>query len=99
MLDLDALAQVRAKNLGQEEQSWRNVLWSSAFQELTQNMSDGEVANLVSHCTSAPQLANLVQYLAGKARSLGQPPYTVLMNECETEGLDPASWVAVKVSG
>jgi hypothetical protein len=43
MLDLDSLAEERARTLNQQEKVWKDAIWSPAFQSLSQKMSDGEV--------------------------------------------------------
>jgi hypothetical protein len=43
MLDLDTLAEERARSLNQQEKVWKDAVWSPAFQSLSQKMSDGEV--------------------------------------------------------
>lgn len=48
MLDLDSLAEERARSLNQQEKIWKEAVWSSGFQSLSQRMSDGEVEMFLS---------------------------------------------------
>lgn len=93
MLDLDLLAERRAKSLNQHEDMWRQAVWSPDFQKLTQNMSDGEVEALVALCPSVRHLQTVARYLDQRSREAGVPPFTLLTQEAEKLGLKPGEWI------
>lgn len=92
MLDLDALAERRADTLSQDRASWVKAVWSVPFQQINQNMSDGEVEALISHCSSVAVFENVVRFLSS-AETLGDAPYTRLVNEAKSAGLTIDEWV------
>jgi hypothetical protein len=94
MLDLNHLANERALALNELPATWRAAVWSQEFQKLSQNMSDGEVENLVALCPSVAHLKALVHYLLEQSVTTGTAPYTLMMNEAKNAGTSPAEWVA-----
>lgn len=56
MLDLDFLAEKRARDLNQPVEEWREAVWSQEFQELSKNMSDGEVSSFLASCSTPSDL-------------------------------------------
>jgi hypothetical protein len=99
MLDLDSLAEKRAKILNQQQESWRKAIWSGTFQKLTQNMSDGEVESLISFCPSVAHLEYIVGFLDSRVQASGQAPYTILTQEAGKAGISPEEWVRRAMAG
>lgn len=97
MLDLDRLAEKRAKTLNQKEDQWKTAVWSSEFQKISASMSDGEVETLVDLCPSVPHLQKIVQYLDQNSEKKGISPFTLLTQEAEHAGLKPADWIQQQV--
>jgi len=93
MLDLDSLAERRAKSLNQKEDLWREAIWSTDFQEISASMSDGEVETLVSLCPSVKHLQEVVKYLQEQSKSQGLSPFTVLTQEADRAGVQPGQWI------
>lgn len=91
MLDLDALADNRAKSLNQKSESWRKAIWSPPFQKLTQSMTDGEVESLIAACPSVGHLEWVVSYLDSQAGS--EPPFSVVQGAAKKAGLTPEEWI------
>ncbi|HMN69685.1 MAG TPA: hypothetical protein PKC28_14175 [Bdellovibrionales bacterium] len=56
MLDLDELAERRARDLNQSPESWRQAVWTDSFQKMSANMSDGEVESVITGAASAERL-------------------------------------------
>lgn len=96
MLDLDSLAAKRARVLADGEDAWKRAVWSPEFQRISQNMSDGEVEELVSICTSGADLVSLSGYLEASSKKTGASPYTVLLAEAAKAGLSAADWAKKK---
>lgn len=93
MLDLDAMASRQAQQFGQPAETWKSVIWSETFQRLTQNMSDGEVELLISHCPTPSHLQFASEYLEVQSKSMGKSPYQILQDECAQKGIAPGEWV------
>lgn len=93
MLDLDSIAERCAKALNEQEDQWRNVFWGQDFQQVTQNMSDGEVEAMVSHCSSVRDCENLVMFLKTHPDSGSIPPYALIMLEAQRAGLSIRDWI------
>lgn len=97
MLDLDTLAERRAKSLDQVAEAWRAAIWSAEFQKLSTFMSDGEVEQLISFCPSVAHLQAVVKHLNSECASSGLSPFQVLIKNSESEGLNPGEWIARKM--
>ncbi len=97
MLDLDSLAEKRARVLNQQEDSWRTAIWSAAFQKISQNMTDGEVESLVSLCTCVTHFDSVVRYLFERTQASGVAPFTVLQQEARSAGQSPEEWIKSRV--
>lgn len=93
MLDLDSLAQARAQSLNEKEEEWRQAIWSSDFQRISVNMSDGEVETLVALCPSVKHFKNVVRFLEQKAKDQEVSPFTVLTQEASLAGMSLGDWV------
>jgi hypothetical protein len=96
MLDLDTLAERRAKSLNQGEDVWRAAVWGPGFQKLSTYMSDGEVESLIAMCPSVKHLDFVVTYLNEQCARSGMAPFAVLSADAEKEGLKPADWIVKK---
>jgi hypothetical protein len=94
MLDLDFLAERRARNLNQTEDQWRKVIWSSSFQKISARMSDGEVEALIDLCPSVAHLQSVVEFVEESSLQSGAAPFAVLTAEAEKAGISLADWVA-----
>ena len=94
MLDLDSLAEKRARSLNQTEDQWRKVIWSPSFQKISAHMSDGEVEALIDLCPSVAHFQNVVGFLEESSSRTGVPPYTVLTDEAQKAGVSPQDWIA-----
>lgn len=93
MLDLDALAENRARALQQAEEDWRSAIWSPEFQKLSQSMSDGEVEDFVSCCSSQKILLSAARFLLANLESSGASPYAFLLTKAQESGLTTAQWI------
>lgn len=91
MLDLDLLAEKRARSLKQDETQWRSSVWSPSFQKISQSMTDGEIEDLLDLCTSIAQFESVVQFLA--AHSDAGSPYAALRAEAARAGVGLADWI------
>lgn len=99
MLDLDSLADRRAKSLNQGPEAWKAAVWSTEFQKLSQSMSDGEVETLISWCPTVKHLNQVIKFLDGKCGESGIAPFTVLTKVAEGDGLKPSDWIQRKLEG
>ncbi len=99
MLDLDTLADRRAKTLNQGPEAWKAAVWGAEFQKLSQSMSDGEVEALISWCPTVKHLKKVVKFLDGKCSESGFSPFTVLTKVAEGDGLKPGEWIQKKLEG
>lgn len=93
MLDLDSLAEQKARRLNQLEDAWRKAMWSAEFQRFSANMTDGEVEQLVSWCPSVEHLNSLVGFLENKAQQLGLTPFSCLLDVARLAQLSPEDWI------
>jgi len=94
MLDLDQLADNRAKTLNQQPEGWRKAIWSSGFQKLSTNMTDGEVEGLIALCPTVGHLEWVIGYLQSQALMAGTSPFTVLNAEAAKASLPLEQWIA-----
>lgn len=94
MLDLDFLAEKRAQDLNQSSEEWRKVVWSSEFQELSKNMSDGEVSAFVSSCSAPAEMSAVLKYLM--SLKLDVSAFTFLTRESSKAGQNLADWIRAK---
>lgn len=94
MLDLDSLAERRARSLNQTEAQWRTVIWSASFQKISAQMSDGEVEALIDLCPSETHLQTAVAYLEQKFTETGKLPFTIINEESAAAGVSPDKWIA-----
>lgn len=90
MIDLDRLAEQRAKTLNQKEDLWRRAVWSADFQKLSQSMSDGEVEEFLSLCPTVKHFEAVVRFLNGRSDS----PFTLISEEAKRAGLSLEQWIA-----
>ncbi len=98
MLDLETLAENRARSLQQEAQEWRAAVWSEDFQKISQSMSDGEVEALIGFCPSVFHLKTIVKYLNVLFIQSGISPYTILEQEAAEAGMRPVDWIQSMVT-
>lgn len=56
MIDLDTIAELRARNLNQSEKEWVDVLRQPAFNDFSSYLSDGEIEAFVSCFDSSTDL-------------------------------------------
>jgi hypothetical protein len=96
MLDLDHLAEERARALNQNLEQWRQVIWGADFQKIAQSMSDGEVETLVSFCASQADLEHAAKFIL--QNSGNGSPFTFFIEECERAGLKPEEWIRTRFS-
>jgi hypothetical protein len=69
MLDLDSLAEQRARSLNQQERDWKDAVWSPSFQSLSQRMSDGEVETFLSRFNSVKGFESAVSEIEKTGQS------------------------------
>ncbi len=93
MLDLDTLAEKRAKSLNQSEAVWRATLWSPAFQKISASMTDGEIEGLLISCPSVVHVELVMRYLNGHPERETVSPYALLTREAQTAGMGMAEWI------
>ncbi len=94
MLDLDSLADKCAKSLNQKAEAWRVVVWSAAFQKITQSMSDGEVEALLANCASTGHLEVVLRFLDEHPLRQSESPYVILQQEAQKTGLGLRDWIS-----
>jgi hypothetical protein len=92
MLDLDSLAEKRARTLNEGADKWQQAVWSVEFQKISANMSDGEVESLLSSCKSVRQLEAAIAFLS--KRSSPVSPYTAMTDAAQAAGLSLGEWIA-----
>lgn len=97
MLDLDSLADNRAKSLNQGGADWRAVVWSAEFQKISASMSDGDVENIIAWCPSPQHLKTLVKHLDSKCATSGLAPIAVISAEAERAGVSPSEWIQLQL--
>lgn len=97
MLDLDELAARRAKTLNQSVESWREIVWSAGFQQISASMSDGEVEELIALCPSIHHLKSVVDCLVRNMEEVQvtatSSPFNWLVEEAAKAGLKPGDWI------
>jgi hypothetical protein len=98
MLDLDSLAEKRARLLQQKDEDWRKALWSPAFQKISQTMTDGEIEGLLGHCTSPQQLDLILKFLQAHPDIGSTPSYALLEREAREAGIGLADWIQILVA-
>ena len=98
MLDLDSLAEQRARHLKQQAEDWRDAIWSPEFQTFSANLSDGEVEQLIASCTSVNHLRKVVAVLNERSASAQVPPFTWLAEEAARSGMTPEQWIQSQAS-
>jgi len=92
MLDLDSLAEKRAKSLNEQLELWHRAVWSPGFQKISSNMSDGEVEVLLSSCKSYAQVEAVVAFLATHAQA--SSPFATLSGAAKIAGLALGDWIS-----
>jgi hypothetical protein len=92
MLDLDSLAEKRARTLNEGTDKWHQAVWSVEFQKISANMSDGEVETLLSSCKSVRHLNAVIAFLS--KRSSPASPYTAMTDAATDAGLGLSEWIA-----
>jgi len=97
MLDLDSMARARALALNEEEGRWKNAVWSAGFQNLSREMSDGEVETMISACPSVGHFERLVGFLTDQSSTQNLSPYQVLVATAQDAGLSLHEWVAQRL--
>lgn len=95
MIDLDQLAEKRAKTLNQKEDVWRRAVWSADFQKISQSMSDGEVEELLGLCPTVKHFEAVVAFMKDKSDS----PFNVISEAATKAGLSLEKWIAGIGSG
>jgi len=60
MIDLDSLAEKRAKALNQDVEAWRQLLWSPDFQSLSQSLTDGELEQMLDLCSTVDEVRVMI---------------------------------------
>lgn len=93
MLDLDRLAQKRAKTVNEKVDLWHHVLWGQPFQKLSQNMSDSEVESVVASCPSVAHLQALILHLEGNAATVASAPYSFILEQARQSNLRLVEWI------
>ena len=81
MLDLDTLAEKRAKSLNQSESVWRTTLWSPAFQKMSASMTDGEIEGFLVSCPSVVHVELVLRYINDHPDREVTSPYALLTRE------------------
>ena len=94
MLDLDSLAEKRAKSLNEHVERWRDAVWSADFQRAAQNMSDGEVEMLLVSCPSLGHFRALVSFIAAHPETAQLTPFGVVRREADGRGCSLTEWIA-----
>ena len=94
MLDLDSLAEKRAKSLNEHVERWQDAVWSADFQKAAQNMSDGEVELLVVSCPSLSHFLTVVTFIAKHPETENLTPFGVVRREADGQGRTIKEWIA-----
>ena len=93
MLDLDAIADRRAKTLSQDAPPWRAAVWSAPFQDLSSRLTDGEVIDLLDLCANAGELDQMTRVLVERAVDADLTPLDWLKREAAAADLSPLAWI------
>jgi hypothetical protein len=99
MIDLDSLAEARAKALNQSEEIWRRALWSAKFQKISAQMTDGEIEGLLLSCPSVAHVDWVLGYLENHAEKTSTSPYGLLVRAAQGAGVGMGEWILGMVSG
>jgi len=97
MLDLDQLAEQKARRLNEAGASWREAVWSAEFQRFSSNMSDGEVEQLLAWCPSVRHLTALVAFIESKAKEMKLTPFPCLVELAKQAKASPEDWIKTKL--
>ena len=92
MLDLDSLAEKRAKSANEGKDKWHQAVWSPGFQSISANMSDSEVELFLSACKSFVHLERVIVFLSARQSPSG--PYTLMVEEAKRSGQSLSDWIA-----
>lgn len=98
MLDLDYIADEKARSLNQTREDWRKAVWSPEFQKFTSNLSDGEIENVISWCPSVDHLNALVRQLSSEAEKRKLTPFAVLTDLAKKSKVTPEKWIVSQLS-
>jgi hypothetical protein len=97
MLDLDRLAQTRAKICKEKVEPWHQALWSQPFQLWSKNMTDSEVESIVASCPSVAHLLAIIAHLSKNSRRVAGAPYLFLQAEARQAKMGFIDWVSALV--
>lgn len=97
MLDLDHLAEEKARRLNQTKEVWSQAVWSPGFQKVLTNMSDGEVEQLISWCPSVLHLTALVGFFSKTCEAPGLTPFSALLEAAKKAKISPEEWIKTKL--
>lgn len=92
MIDLDILAETRAKALNQNQEQWRKIVWTPEFQALSQALSDGEIEMFFDSCRSTLHFEIMTKYLF-ESLSSGGITFTEMMEKVARSGYQFVDWV------
>jgi hypothetical protein len=94
MLDLDSLAEKRARSLDEHVERWQDAVWSADFQKAAQNMSDGEVESLLAGCPSLGHFNAVVSFIAQHPETGQLSPFGVVRRAADERGCSLSEWIA-----
>ena len=97
MLDLDHLAEEKARRSNQAKESWSQAVWSADFQKVSTNMTDGEVEQMITWSPSVRHLTALVRYLTRACEGNQQTPFAALIETAKRAQVSPEEWIRSKL--
>ncbi len=96
MIDLDVLAETRAKKLSQDQTAWRRAVWTPEFQKLSQNLSDGEIELFFDSCRTVLHFEimtkNMMETTQASGISFGE-----MLEKVARSGYEFIDWVDAAV--
>lgn len=93
MLDLDFLVKQRADILGQNQKEWHTAVWSKDLQDLTSEMTDGEVESLILSCDSPDLLLATAGWLKDAMQTDSRSPFVILHETATASQKSISEWI------
>lgn len=92
MIDLDKLAENKAKKVGQDEAVWQKMVWTNEFQQLSQAISDGEIELFFESCRTVLHFEIMTKYLSESVFSSGIS-FSEMLDKVARSGYQLIDWV------
>jgi hypothetical protein len=92
VIDLDNLAEAKAKRVGQDPQVWQAAVWTPAFQQLSQSISDGEIEAIIDSSQTVLHFEIITKFLSDSAFSSGIT-FGELLDKVARSGYELKDWI------